>query len=96
MRKFSRHRGLLLQSNPVQRVQAHFGFTQQEVADLLDVTRAVLSMSGQPGRTLPFEARERMQWLLDALPPAPAPPAPRRQPRPGACCPGPAGLCLFG
>lgn len=49
MRKFSRHRGLLLQSNPVQRVQAHFGFTQQEVADLLDVTRAVLSMSGQPG-----------------------------------------------
>lgn len=85
MRKFSRHRGLLLQSNPVQRVQAHFGFTQQEVADLLDVTRAVLSMSGQPGRTLPFEARQRLQWLLDALPPAPvatadgpapAPPAP--------------------
>ena len=85
MHKFSRHRGLRAFRTPVQRVQGHFGFTQQEVADLLAVTRAVLSMSGQPSRTLPFEAWKRLQWLLDALPPepvatadgpAPAPPAP--------------------
>lgn len=41
------------------------------MADLLGVTRAVLSMSNQPGRTLPFEVWQRLQWLLDALPPAP-------------------------
>jgi len=87
MRKFSRHRGLLLQSNPVRRVQAHFGFAQQEVADLLDVTRAVLSMSGQPGRTRPFEARQCLQWLLDAPPPEPAPPAAGPAPAPVAPAP---------
>ena len=87
MHKFSRHRGLRFHRNPLRRVQGHFGFTQQEVADLLGVTRAVLSMSNQPGRTLPFEVWQRLQWLLDALPPAPvatadgpapAPPAPPR------------------
>ncbi|WP_310392324.1 hypothetical protein [Hymenobacter sp.] len=72
MRKFSHHRGLRAHHTLLQRIQAHFGFTQQEVADLLDVTRTVLSMSERPGRTLPFEAWKRLQWLLDALPAEPA------------------------
>lgn len=80
MHKFSRHRGPRQYQPTMQRIQACFGLTQQELADVLGVSRGVLTMNGRGGRSLPPEAWTRLLQFHQALPvaqpdaePAPAP-----------------------
>jgi len=90
MRKFSRHRPAQYMSlSSVEILQAYFGFTQQDMAILLGVSRTTLAMHGRPGtavgseRSMPSAAILRLVSLLPNLPPPygsatepPAEPAP--------------------
>ncbi len=75
MSHFSHHRGFRPYLSQLQAIQASFGFTQQEVADLLGVSRSALSMYERGSRNLPLAAQLRLRQFAEALPdPAPAPP----------------------
>jgi hypothetical protein len=93
MRKFSRHRPplSLIGLTNRQALQAAFGIVQDDVAALVGVSRATLTMDGQPNslvspgtRNMPFEAWERLIRLQQLVPapfgPAPAAPAPTAMP----------------
>ncbi|MBO2013118.1 antitoxin Xre-like helix-turn-helix domain-containing protein [Hymenobacter negativus] len=81
MRKFSNQRGPEAHHSILERVQAHFGFTQQEIADVLGVSRGALTMAASNRRSLPPDAWMRLLQFQQALPVAesnavPAAPAP--------------------
>jgi transcriptional regulator with XRE-family HTH domain len=68
MRKFSNQRGPEAHHSALKRVQAHFGFTQQELADVLGVSRAALTMAASNRRSLSSEAGRRLLQFQLALP----------------------------
>ena len=68
MQKFSNQRGPAAHLSPLKQVQAHFGFTQQEIADVLGVSRAALTMAASHRRSLPADAGLRLLRLQQALP----------------------------
>ncbi|TGE15839.1 hypothetical protein [Hymenobacter elongatus] len=79
-RNFSHGRGPTPFLSRLQLVQAHFGLSQQHVAELLLVPRATLTMDETGQRLLPLAATLRLDALRQQLPapygPAPAPPMP--------------------
>lgn len=83
MRKFVHQNGPLASLSQLQRIQAHFGLTQQELADVLGISRSALNMSGRGQRHLSPEVWARILLFQQALPvaepgaeptPEPAPP----------------------
>ena len=81
MRKFSRQRSPSPYLSLSEAVQASFGLTQEQLAYLLGVSRATLSLDGRPTTTpggmrrLPLQALQRLTVLQQQLP-APYGPAP--------------------
>lgn len=75
MPRFSNQRGPLPFHNLSQRVRAHLGLTQDDLAMLLDVSRTAVSMDEHGTRRLPPAAQGLLLLLHQALPPADAPPA---------------------
>jgi len=67
MRRFSRQRAPSPHLGLRQLVQAHFGFTLDELARVLGVSRAVLAMSDGVGRRLPTAATLRLHQLYAAI-----------------------------
>ncbi|GAA3933520.1 hypothetical protein [Hymenobacter algoricola] len=80
-RNFSHSRGPSPVQGRLQLVQAHFGLSQQRVADLLNVTRSTLAMDERGQRLMPMAAYERLDALRQQLP-APYGPEPEA-PEPG-------------
>lgn len=82
MHKFSRHRAPSPFQPLVKAIQAHFGLTQERVAEVLDVSRVALGQYGAAGssRNLPTAAVLRLLAWQQQLPaphgPAPTPPVP--------------------
>ena len=82
MRKFSSGRGPRPFLNATQLVRAHLGLTQQDLADLLRVSRGAVAMDERGERFLPGASAERLRQLGQVLPvpdgpaPVPAVPAP--------------------
>ncbi|MCC2546806.1 helix-turn-helix domain-containing protein [Hymenobacter sp. BT175] len=80
MVKFSYQKGPRAHYSTLQRVRAHFGLTQRDLAGLLGVTRSMVAMDERGKRRLPLPALEKLTPLVLALPgpdgTAPALPAP--------------------
>ena len=81
-RTFSHHREPRLLLNEGQRLRAALGLTQQDLAHLLEVSRAAVAMAECGDRALPWPQAKRLHALQAALraapplpPPAPAAPA---------------------
>lgn len=80
LNKFSHGRGPNPHLGRLQLVQAHFGLSQQRVADLLLVPRPTLVQDEKGRRIMPLAANLRLDTLRRQLPapygPAPVPPLP--------------------
>ncbi|RYY19410.1 MAG: helix-turn-helix domain-containing protein [Cytophagaceae bacterium] len=72
-RHFSRQRGPLASHGTAQAVRAQLGFTQQDLARLLGVSRTALAMAEQGSRALPAAAAARLLTLGQALAAMPTP-----------------------
>lgn len=93
MRKFSRNRPPAPHHSLLKAIQAHFGLTQERIADVLGVSRATLTQYGTVSvegtlRSLPTDALLRLVALQQLLPaphgPAPTPPIPPTAPLPAS------------
>ncbi|MCR5889113.1 hypothetical protein LRS06_15350 [Hymenobacter sp. J193] len=82
MRKFSRHRAPSPHQSLLKAIQAHFGLTQEQLSQVLDVSRVALNQYDAKGkaRNLPTTAVLRLLAWQQLLPaphgPAPTPPVP--------------------
>ncbi|RYY21090.1 MAG: helix-turn-helix domain-containing protein [Cytophagaceae bacterium] len=72
-RHFSLQRGPAPSHSSAQTARAQLGLTQQELAQLLGVSRTALAMAEQGSRDLPSAAAQRLLNLLQALAALPAP-----------------------
>lgn len=75
-RKFSHQRGPRFQHNMSQVVRAYLGLTQDDLATLMDVSRAAVSMDEYGTRDLPWPQVQLLHALHAALPAPDAPMAP--------------------
>jgi transcriptional regulator with XRE-family HTH domain len=82
MRNFSSHRGPTPFLNNIQQLRAHLGLSQQDLADLIRVSRTAVAMDERYKRSLPWPKSKMLLELCQVLPvpdgsaPLPAVPAP--------------------
>lgn len=75
-RKFSHQLPLRPQHTPAQALRARLGLTQDDLADLLEVSRAAISMEEHGSRSLPWPQIGLLNALYQVVLPLPADPAP--------------------
>ncbi|WP_400190122.1 hypothetical protein [Hymenobacter sp. B81] len=75
-RKFSHHRPLQSSHNATQAVRARLGLTQDDLAYLMEVSRAAVAMDEHGTRFLPWPQAKLLFALQAALPAALPPPEP--------------------
>ncbi|MBG8555711.1 hypothetical protein [Hymenobacter guriensis] len=68
-KKFARHRSFTSNLTSTHQVQARFGLTQQQLADVLGVSRTALAMDALGERLLPIAAVLGLDALRRQLPP---------------------------